>query len=111
PNTPARKRKTLCVSFSAKFRLESDVVRRWILDTPWLDAIVRATEERVAPRGFYVLGATLVFAALAVNLRSNQVYMLFAAAAGVLVASVLFSMDRRPRVRVHYHPPSRATAG
>ncbi len=86
-------------------------MRQRVLDVPWIAAIVRSSQERATPRGFYVLAAMLVFAALSVNLRSNQSYLLFATTAGALVSSVLFSLARRPRVTVECRLPSRATAG
>lgn len=86
-------------------------MRYWITGTPWLGGLVRWSRERVTPRGFFVLGALFVITALAVNLRVNQMYLMFCAASALAISAGLFALGRPPRVRVECRLPARVTAG
>lgn len=78
---------------------------------PLVGGLIRSWEDRLTPRGRYLLIVLGVFALVGLDTRRSQVYLLFAAAAGLFVTSVLFAFRFRPRVRVECALPQRATAG
>lgn len=85
--------------------------RAWTLRTaPLLRSLVFAYEERLTPRGRFLLWATAVFALVGLDTRRTQVFVLFAVAAGILVVSLLVNLFPRPRVRLECELPERATA-
>ena len=92
--------------------LRPDVVRRAVLGTPFLDALVYFYEERLTARGRYLLWMTAVFALLGLDTRRSQVFLLFAAAAGLLIVACVFTAwpraARRPRVPAARSRPPRA---
>jgi uncharacterized protein (DUF58 family) len=87
------------------------VVRRAVLGTPFLDALVYFHRERLTARGRYLLWATAIFALLGLDAVRSQVYLLFAAAAGLLIVAMLFTAWPAPRAEFDCRLPARATAG
>ncbi len=87
------------------------LVRRAVLRTPLLDALVYFHRERLTARGRYLLWTTVAFALLGLDALRSQVFLLFAAAAGVLMVALLFTAWPRPRARFECALPARATAG
>jgi len=78
--------------------------------TPLLGPLVRAYESRFTSRGRALLGTLAVFAVVGIDTRRTQVYVLFAAAAGLFVMAALFAFRGRPRVQLACRLPARATA-
>ena len=78
---------------------------------PLIGGLLRSWDQRLTPRGRYVFVALAVFAFVGLDTRRSQVYLLFAAAAGLFVSSLLFAFRFRPRVRIECAMPQRATAG
>jgi uncharacterized protein (DUF58 family) len=66
--------------------------------------------ERLTARGRFALGALTVFAVLGVDPRRSQVFVLFAAAAGLLLMPTVLALLPRPRVRLGGRLPLRLTA-
>ena len=62
-----------------------------VFRTPLLDALVYFHRERLTARGRYLLWTTVVFALLGLDALRSQVFLLFAAAAGVLMVALLFT--------------------
>jgi uncharacterized protein (DUF58 family) len=78
---------------------------------PLIGGVLRSWDQRLTPRGRYLLVALGVFAFVGLDTRRNQVYLLFAVAAGLFLSSVAFAFRFRPRVKVECVLPLRATAG
>src|SRR5438045_2345925 len=68
-------------------------------------------ENRLTPRGRYLVGTTAIFALLGFDTRTRQVYILFSISAALLVLSTLFSLRPRPRASLACRLPDRATTG
>ncbi len=77
---------------------------------PVVGALVRGYEERLTVRGRYVLWAALALGLMGADTRRSQVYVLFAVAAGALMAALLLTALRRPGARLECALPARATA-
>ena len=82
-----------------------------MLGTPFLDALVYFHRERLTARGRYLLWTTAVFALLGLDALRSQVFLLFAAAAGLLIVAMLFTAWPAPRADFECRLPARATAG
>ena len=82
-----------------------------MLGTPFLDTLVYFHRERLTARGRYLLWTTAVFALLGLDALRSQVYLLFAAAAGLLIVAMLFTAWPAPRAELDCRLPARATAG
>ena len=70
----------------------------------------RLYRERLTARGRFALGALAVFAVLGVDPRRSQVFVLFAAVAGLLLLPTVLALLPRPRVRLRARLPLRLTA-
>ena len=81
------------------------------MGTPFLDALLYFHRERLTPRGRYLLWATAAFALLGLDALRSQVFLLFSAGAGLLLAALLFTLAPPPRARFECALPERATAG
>ncbi len=81
---------------------------RWF---PLIGGVLRSWDQRLTPRGRYLLIVLGVFAFVGLDTRRNQVYLLIAVTAGLFLTSVLFAFRFRPRVRIECVLPQRATAG
>jgi uncharacterized protein (DUF58 family) len=79
--------------------------------TPFLDALLYFHRERLTARGRYLLWTTAVFALLGLDALRSQVFLLFAAAAGLLIVAMLFTAWPAPRAEFECRLPARATAG
>jgi uncharacterized protein (DUF58 family) len=79
-------------------------------DLPVVRGLVRAYEERLTPRGRWLLGLLLVLGPAGLDTRRTGIFILFSAAAGLFAAASLFAFLRRPRVRLTGGFPPRATA-
>jgi uncharacterized protein (DUF58 family) len=77
---------------------------------PGVGALVRWHEERLTARGRYLLWAALALGIMGADTRRSQVYVLFAAAMGTLVAALLATALRGPGARLECTLPARATA-
>jgi len=77
---------------------------------PVLGAIVRWYEERLTARGRYLLWAALALGLMGADTRRSQVYVLFAAAMGTLLAAMVVTAFRGPGARLGCALPGRATA-
>ncbi len=89
---------------------------RSLLRTPVheLEIVRRARAEwrdRLTPAGRAVVVTTLALGVLAVDTRRNQTFLLFAVAAGILVASLVTARLARARATLDLALPARATAG
>lgn len=84
---------------------------RALADLPVVRTLVRAYEDRLTPRGRYLLWCLFAFALLGLDTRRTQVYLMFAAAAGLFTSAAAFAFLPRPRARVSGRVPDRATAG
>jgi uncharacterized protein (DUF58 family) len=82
-------------------------LRRTIL----VGGVLRAWDTRLTPRGRYLLVVLGVLALVGLDTRRTQVYILFAAAAGLFLSAIAFAFRFRPRVRLECPLPLRATAG
>jgi uncharacterized protein (DUF58 family) len=91
--------------------VRESLVRRAVFRTPLLDALVYFHRERLTARGRYLLWTTVAFALLGLDALRSQAFLLFAAAAGVLMVALLFTAWPRPRARFDCALPARATAG
>ena len=78
---------------------------------PVLRGLVRAGEERLTPRGRYLLGLLMVLGLAGLDTRRTAVFMPFCAVAGLFASASLFAFLRRPRVRLSGGLPERVTAG
>jgi uncharacterized protein (DUF58 family) len=78
---------------------------------PLVGGLLRSWDQRLTPRGRYLLVALGVLALVGLDTRRTQVYLLFAAAAGLFLSSVAFALRFRPKVRLECALPQRATAG
>ncbi len=79
--------------------------------TPLLGGLLRAWDVRLTPRGRYLLVVLGVLALVGLDTRRTQVYILFAAAAGLFLSAMAFAFRFRPRVQLDCPLPLRATAG
>jgi uncharacterized protein (DUF58 family) len=70
----------------------------------------RLYRERLTARGRFALAALAVFALLGVDPRRSQVFVLFAAAAGLLLLPTILALLPRPRLRLRGRLPTRLTA-
>ena len=70
----------------------------------------RLYRERLTARGRFALGTLAVFAVLGVDPRRSQVFVLFAAVAGLLLLPTVLALLPRPWVRVRGRLPLRLTA-
>src|SRR5207247_1688036 len=95
----------------SRVAVRESLVRRAVFRTPLLDALVYFHRERLTARGRYLLWTTATFALLGLDALRSQVFLLFAAAAGVLMVALLFTAWPRPRARFECALPARATAG
>ena len=82
-------------------------LRRTIL----VGGVLRAWDARLTPRGRYLLAVLGVLALVGLDTRRTQVYILFAAAAGLFLSAIAFAFRFRPRVKLDCPLPLRATAG
>ncbi|MBI3858544.1 MAG: DUF58 domain-containing protein [Planctomycetes bacterium] len=73
--------------------------------------MVRTYQDRLTARGRYLLWALVVLAAMGLDTLATRIYVLFAAALGLLLAAAAFAERPRPRLRFSGGPPTRATAG
>jgi uncharacterized protein (DUF58 family) len=76
-------------------------LRRWGL---------RLYRDRLTPRGRFLLWSLVVFAVLGADPRRSQVFVLFAAGAGLLLTPTLLALLPRPRVHLAARLPARLTA-
>lgn len=83
---------------------------RSLRDLPVVRGLVRAYEERLTPRGRWLLGLMLVLGPAGLDTRRTCIFILFSAAAGLFASASIFAFRRRPRVRLTGGFPSRATA-
>ena len=91
--------------------LREDVLRRAVFGTPFLDGLRYFHRERLTARGRYLLWTTAALGFLGLDALRSQVFLLFAAAAGLLVVALLFTAWPAPRAHFECAVPSRATAG
>lgn len=70
-----------------------------------------AYEDRLTTRGRYLLWMTAAFALAGLDTSRTQVFVLFAAAAGVLVPALALGFRRPPSTLLACVLPARATAG
>jgi uncharacterized protein (DUF58 family) len=78
---------------------------------PLIGGVVRSYEDRLTPRGRTLLWTLAVLAALGLDTLATRIFVLFAIGFGILVAALVFTLRRQPRVRFIGGPPLRATAG
>lgn len=78
---------------------------------PVIRTLVALWENRLTPRGRYLLATTAILAALGLDTGVRRVYFLFAVAAGLLVVAMALACRRRPRASLDCALPERATAG
>jgi uncharacterized protein (DUF58 family) len=71
---------------------------------------MRLYRERLTARGRFALWALVVFALLGADPRRSQVFVLFAAGAGLLLLPVTLAFLPRPRLRLAGRLPLRLTA-
>ncbi len=86
-------------------------MHRSLLDRPLIRNVVSLWENRLTPRGRYLLGVTSVFALLGFDTGARQVYILFSIGTALLIMSMLFALRPRPRALLACRLPDRATAG
>jgi uncharacterized protein (DUF58 family) len=72
--------------------------------------LVRQWEERLTPRGRYLVAATVLLGLMGADTRRTQVYVLFCIGAGLLAAAMTPALFLRPRARLECALPARATA-
>ena len=78
---------------------------------PLFGRLVRAYQDRFTSRGRGLLWALAALGAMGLDTLSTRIFVLFAIAAGLLLAATAFSFRRRPKVSVSGGIPVRATAG
>lgn len=83
--------------------------KRALLWLPFVGALVRDYDERLTARGRYLFWTFSAFALMGLDTRRTQIYVLFAAAAGLFVMAWLHMLRRRPAVQLEGRLPARAT--
>jgi uncharacterized protein (DUF58 family) len=77
---------------------------------PFLGKLVEWHQERLTPRGRFLVWTMLAFGVLGLDTHRTKLYMLFAPAAALLLVAVVCALVSRPRVRLECRLPERATA-
>lgn len=72
---------------------------------------MRSWQDRLTPRGRYLLWVLGLLALMGLDTRTTQIYVLFAGAAGLLAMATLFALRGRPPVTLTGGLPMRLTAG
>src|ERR1041385_7963431 len=84
---------------------------RPLAQIPILGKVVEQYRERLTPRGRYVFWCMVALAAVGLDTRRTQVFVLFSVAAGIfLIAAVEGLLRPRPRVKLECRMPERVTA-
>jgi uncharacterized protein (DUF58 family) len=85
--------------------------RRTVFELPILGRLIEQHQERLTPRGRYLFWTMAAFALIGLDTRRTQVFVLFAALAGLFAVALAFTFLGRPRARLECRLPERATAG
>src|ERR1051326_1172946 len=84
---------------------------RPLAQIPIVGKVVEQYRERLTPRGRYVFWCMVTLAAVGLDTRRTQVYVLFALAAAIfLVAAIQGLLRPRPRIQLECRMPERVTA-
>ena len=84
---------------------------RPLAQIPIVGKVVEQYRERLTPRGRYVFWCMVALAAVGLDTRRTQVFILFSVVAGIfLVAAVEGLFRPRPRVKLECRMPERVTA-
>jgi len=84
---------------------------RPLAQIPIVGPVVEQYRERLTPRGRYVLWCMVVLAAVGVDTRRTQVFVLFSVAAGIfLIAAIQGLLQPRPKIKIDCRMPERVTA-
>ncbi len=76
----------------------------------YIDKLVRLHQERLTPRGRFLVWTMLAFGVLGLDTRRTQLYELFAPAAALFLVAVVYAVFTRPHLRLECRLPERATA-
>ncbi len=76
----------------------------------FLAKLVRQYQERLTDRGRYLLWVVLVLSVLGLDTLRSRIFTLFAVAAAILTVALVFASLPRPKVRIEWTMPARATA-
>jgi uncharacterized protein (DUF58 family) len=85
-------------------------VSRPLRTRPILGRLITSFEERLTARGRYLLVTMGALAALGLDTRRDQVFVLFAIAAGLFLVAAAFAFLPPPKVRIECNLPLRITA-
>jgi uncharacterized protein (DUF58 family) len=77
---------------------------------PFIGKLFALHQERLTVRGRFLLWTMLAFGVLGLDTHRTKVYMLFAPAAAMLLVAAVSALAARPRVRLDWRLPERATA-
>lgn len=77
---------------------------------PFVGKVVEQYRERLTPRGQYLLWLMVALAALGMDTRRTQVFVLFSVAAGLFLIAALYAFLPPPKVQLDCRMPERATA-
>lgn len=83
---------------------------RSLNQVPLLRTVVEQYRERLTPRGQYLFWFVVTFATLGLDTRRTQVFVLFAAAAGIFLAAAFYALLPPPKLRLDCRLPERLTA-
>jgi len=72
--------------------------------------LVEQYRERLTPRGQYLFWVVVALAALGMDTRQTQVFVLFSVAAGLFLIAALYAFLPPPKVKIDCRMPERATA-
>jgi uncharacterized protein (DUF58 family) len=74
-------------------------------------AVVRVYQDRLTPRGRWLLWALVIIGAMGLDTMITRVYIVFAMGLGLMLTAASFAERPRPKVKPVGGPPLRATAG
>jgi uncharacterized protein (DUF58 family) len=87
------------------------MLRGLLRRAPITRGLLTLWQDKLTGRGRFLLAASAVFALLGLDTAARSVYVLFAAAAGLLTAAAVLALRRPPRAAFACLFPDRATAG
>jgi uncharacterized protein (DUF58 family) len=76
---------------------------------PIVGKVVEQYRERLTPRGQYLFWMVVALAALGMDTRRTQVFVLFSVAAGLFLIAALYAFLPPPKVKIDCRMPERAT--
>ncbi len=85
-------------------------MQRSLAQIPVVGRILEQYRERLTPRGQYLLWIVVALAAVGMDTRRTQVFILFSVAAGLFVVAAIYAFLPAPKLKLDCRMPERATA-